>query len=186
MMENAFRWSYCVIVPGFNRTLGNHALDAAKREFLKTKVLPVILPRRWFFRRQAVVEKKIDKSTAIESFAVYVELKPGETIETLRQALDLYLNATGERDIYLARVWDPDFRPGYGGEKYIDAMPEFVTKSAHRTISEGKDPIEIAHHYINRYPDIERGIAHWYAHLREGKILSDNEALRLIKGSASK
>lgn len=175
-------WAYCILaaIPDGD----NVDLETQKRVFLAEKVIPILSGRRWFFRRVPI--ERFGWLTEY-CIAVYVELLLSDNLECLRQVLQYELcdqcevsNTSGHAVIQV-REWDGCFGRDYGGPAAQEAMREFVVEAAPVALIEKRDPIDIAAKHSAKQIASPRNIAHWYIHLRDGDIIQDEEAERIIE-----
>jgi hypothetical protein len=102
----------------------SNAKVAVQNGVLQHVVRPVVSPKRWFFRREAL-ENDVAPEDRSRSLGLYVKLDPqvGNPAEELRPAVRA-LEDAGHR-VETVRFWDRCFGPGYGGPLGQAALREF-------------------------------------------------------------
>lgn len=177
-------WAYCLLVPVPPQPVGQAELEAAKRRFLGHSVVPLLEARRWFFRRFAIERDSLGWLHQY-SVAVYVELLPADDLGCLRAALQHELTEKGAHAVVGVREWDGCFRPEYGGPAAQAAMRDFVCEGASVAVVQRDDPLGVAVKHARQGSAPVWGVAHWWAHLREGPVVPDKEAQALLRRAMS-
>jgi hypothetical protein len=163
------KWAYCVLLlpPAVPTTTCE--LEAAKRRLLQHSLVPVLTPRRWFFRREALPSDLPRGSDERRSFRLYVELQPADTPQHLTRALVAAPAAFGlQAQVHHVEDWDGCFGSGYGGPQGDAAMRDFCAEAAPVAILDRRDPVDVASKHMSRGLAPEAGVLHWWAQLREG------------------
>lgn len=173
-------WAYCLLLPVPPQPVDGAELETAKRSLLRRSVVPLLSARRWFFRRVAIERDRLGWLHKY-SIAVYVGLRPEDSLGCLRAVLQHELTEKEAHAVLEVREWDMCFGKDYGGPAAQAAMREFVCEAAPVAIVEQRDPLDVGAKHALRDMAPVRGIAHWWAHLREGPVISDDEAEALLR-----